>query len=511
MTSPSEKLAESLAELRVLQQEGRIAIQSSELKRHHRERLLKEGFIQRVMKGWYIPGRPDETAGESSTWYAAYWKFCVAYLNKQKESDWCVAPEQSILLHAENWTVPQQLLIRSSKARNQKTDLPYGTSLFETRAALPVEADLIVKAGVRLFSLPAALMTCPAAAFTKHPTDMRTALAMIQDATEILEKLLEGGHSTVAGRLAGAFRNTGQESIADDIVKTMKAAGYAVRENDPFATHSSYAFSGRERSPYVNRLNLMWQAMREPVIKHFPEAPGLPGGAKKYLKEVADIYTTDAYHSLSIEGYRVTPELIERVRVGDWQPDLYDEDRKQADALAARGYWQAFQKVEESIEKILEGASPGLTASADHRDWYRAMFAPAVTAGLLKATDLAGYRNGPVHIRRSMHVPPGREAVRDAIPALFKLLADEEHPAVRAVLGHFVFVYIHPYMDGNGRMGRFLMNTMMAGGGYPWLVIPVEDRAAYMTVLEAASVEGNIVPFTRFLSKLVTRRLTSLG
>ena len=90
------------------------------------------------------------------------------------------------------------------------------------------------------------------------------------------------------------------------------------------------------------------------------------------------------------------------------------------------------------------------------------MFAPSVTAGLLKPSDLAGYRNGQVFIRKSMHVPLNRDAVRDAMPAFFDLLREEEHPAVRVVLGHFVFVYIHPYMDGNGRMGRFLMNVMMA-------------------------------------------------
>jgi Fic family protein len=71
------------------------------------------------------------------------------------------------------------------------------------------------------------------------------------------------------------------------------------------------------------------------------------------------------------------------------------------------------------------------------------------------------------------------------------------------VLGHFIFVYIHPYMDGNGRMGRFLMNTMMASGGYPWLVVPVEQRAAYMEALEAGSVGGDIVPFTKFLAGFV--------
>ena len=73
---------------------------------------------------------------------------------------------------------------------------------------------------------------------------------------------------------------------------------------------------------------------------------------------------------------------------------------------------------------------------------------------------------------------------------------------MRVVLGHFFFVYIHPYMDGNGRMGRFLMNLMMASGGYPWTVVPVERRDEYMASLEAASVNQDIVPFARFIADL---------
>jgi Fic family protein len=60
------------------------------------------------------------------------------------------------------------------------------------------------------------------------------------------------------------------------------------------------------------------------------------------------------------------------------------------------------------------------------------------------------------------------------MPAFFDHLREEEHPGVRTVLGHWVFVYIHPYLDGNGRMGRFLMNVMLASGGYPWTVVPVD-------------------------------------
>jgi Fic family protein len=87
--------------------------------------------------------------------------------------------------------------------------------------------------------------------------------------------------------------------------------------------------------------------------------------------------------------------------------------------------------------------------------------------------------------------------------AMFDLLQDEKEPAVRIVLGHWLFGYIHPYPDGNGRIARFLMNAMLASGGYPWTVIRVEDRAAYMKALESASVQMNIGPFAAFIAARV--------
>jgi Fic family protein len=135
------------------------------------------------------------------------------------------------------------------------------------------------------------------------------------------------------------------------------------------------------------------------------------------------------------------------------------------------------------------------------------MSSPSVTAGLLRPADLAGYRNGPVLVRRSMHVPPSSEAVRDAMPVFFEMLTEEAEPSVRVVLGHFIFVYIHPYTDGNGRTGRFLMNVVLAAGGYPWTVIPLQRRDAYMAALEDASVRQNIAPFADFLAQLVEEGL----
>jgi fido (protein-threonine AMPylation protein) len=503
MTTPSEKLAESLKLLHDLQQQDHAVIRSSDLTRTHRERLSKNGFLQEVIKGWYIATQPEENTGESTAWYASYWPFCAAYLRHLKGDDWCLSPEQSLSLHADNWTVPKQLLVRAAKARNNITSLPYGTSLLDIRASLPKGDDIVEKNGLRLFSLAGALIACSPGYFRQSPMDMRAALSMVRDASEVLEKLLDGGHSIVAGRLAGAFRNIGYNEIAENIVQTMRAAGYDIRESDPFEAPSPILFFGRAPSPYVSRIRLMWQTFREPIIKRFPVSPGKPQAIEAYLKSVDDIYVTDAYNSLSIEGYRVSPELIERVRSGNWDPDADKHDNEQRNALAARGYWQSYKAVKESIRGILGGENAGDIVERDHRIWYRELFTPGITAGLLRPGDLAGYRNSPVYIRRSMHVPPSREAVRDSMPMFFQLLKEEPKASVRVVLGHFIFVYIHPYMDGNGRIGRFLMNAMLAAGGYPWTVIPLERREQYMSALESASVEQNIAPFTDFLANLI--------
>ena len=507
MAAPSEKLARSLQALKDLQDRGVVAIRSSDLGRIDRERLVANGFLQAVIKGWYIPSRPDEIAGESTAWYASFWDFCASYLNERFGTDWCLSPEQSISLHAGNRTVPPQLLVRSPKGDNKITELPHGTSLLSVRYNMPELRDIEIINGLCIYALVPALIDCSPRFFQLKPTDIRATLATITDASELLEKFLEGGHTTIAGRLAGAFRNLGRERIADDIVATMRAASYDVRESDPFETKPPIILSDREPSPYVTRMRLLWQAMREPVIEHFPKSPGLTNDIEGYLQHVDGVYVTDAYHSLSIEGYRVSADLIERVRNQNWNPENNEEDSEHRNALAARGYYQAFQVVRDSVTKVLKGKNPGTVVDDDHRTWYRELFAPSITAGLLQAADLAGYRNGPVYIRRSMHTPPNREAVRDLMPAFFDLLTNEPDPAVRVVLGHFMFVYIHPYMDGNGRIGRFLMNVMLAAGGYPWTVIPVEERNAYMAALEAASVGEDIVPFADFLGTLVKANL----
>jgi len=503
MATPAEKLADALDILHALQQRGLVAINTRDISTTYRQRLLKNGFLQEVLKGWYIPSSPQEQAGDSTSWYANYWDFCSAYLIDRYGDSYTISPDQSLQLHSGNQTVPVQLMIKAPAATNFKTDLPYHTSLFHMRGELPLNDFREQRNGMMVYNLPASLVFSSPLIFSQNPNDVRAALALIGDSSEVLRILLNGGHSTIAGRLCGAFRNIGRERIADEILKAMKAADYDVREIDPFETKIEVELSFKERSPYANRIRLMWNSMRTAVIAVFPSAPGLPKDKRSYLKAVEEVYVTDAYHSLSIERYRVTPELIEKVRTGQWNSEKNKEDRQQRDAMAARGYWQAFQVVQQSINKILDGANAGAVTDGEHQDWYRELFGPSVTAGIIKAGDLAGYRTSQVYIGGSKHVPLNGSALRDAMPLLFELLTGEPEASVRVVLGHFIFVNIHPYMDGNGRMGRFLMNVMLSSGGYPWTVIPVERRADYMSCLETASVTGDIIPFAKFIAELV--------
>ncbi|MDP3928323.1 MAG: Fic family protein [Bacteroidota bacterium] len=509
MVTPNMRFSEALKVLKSIQDRSIIGIHTSDIpKAIYRKILVKEGFIREVTKGWYIATNPAEKFGETTSWYSSYWDFIAQYLNHKYGDNWCLSADQSVLLHAGNWSVPHQILIRSPLGNNNPTPLPHNTSLFNLKTSLPPSNHIEVQRGIRMYKLQPSLIYCTTSVYSHSSLDARTALSLLRDASEVLPILLENGHTTIAGRLAGAFRNINRDDIANQIIETFKQAYYEIREDDPFHIKLSIDYNFRERSPYATRIRLMWMQMREIVIANFPSSPGLTESKQAFLKSIEDIYVTDAYHSLSIERYKVTPELIERVSSGKWNVKDNDEDKNQRDAMAARGYYQCFQSVRDSISTIIDGANSGKQVSNDHGKWYRELFDPSVASGLLKASDLSGYRNNQVYIGSSKHVPLNVDAMRDAMPVFFELLEQEPEASVRAVLGHFIFVFIHPYMDGNGRIARFIMNTMLASGGYTWTVIPLESRDEYMYTLEKASAEQNILPFVKFISYLVTESLS---
>src|ERR1700730_15410054 len=144
MAAPNEKLAESLDVLKVLQTEGRRVFRSDELSRVHRERLVENGFLQEVMKGWLISSTPDARQGDSTPWYASFWEFCARYCGERFGEEWHLSAEQSLWLQGEKTVIPEQVVVCSPKGTNHTNKLLLAPSLYDLKVPeMPTASDLV--------------------------------------------------------------------------------------------------------------------------------------------------------------------------------------------------------------------------------------------------------------------------------------------------------------------------------------------------------------------------------
>ncbi len=497
MNTPQQALAAALQ--RVRDRSTGEVVRGPDISPPDRRLLTKRGFLVEIIKGWYALTTPQAERGDTTFWHVHFWGFASVYLRHRFGPDYSLSAEHSLDLWTGNTQTPAQLIVIAVKGGTSTLQLPNHTSLliYADKKNLPKPTEILQ--GVQVMPLALALVRVSPGFFQHSATNAEIALRLVR-ADDLSRTILSNpGTTSAAGRLVGAFRHCGLTDPADRLAADLTAAGLDIKETNPFAAPPRLPAGLLFTSPHVGRLKALWQHMRPTVHALFPAAPGLMP-AEAYLNRLAEIYTHDAYNSLSIEGYQVTPELITRIASGEWDPEANGVDQAQVDAMAAKGYHAAFQAVTASLRAILQGKPAPVIINHDLPDWYRALFSPSVQAGLLPGYALAGFRNRAVFIRGSEHVPPPHEAVPELLDTLFELLAAEPSAGVQAILGHFFFVYIHPYSDGNGRIGRFILNALLASGGYPWTVIRVENRKAYMAALENASVRHDIGDFTRFVA-----------
>ena len=502
--TPNELLATSLNELRGITETGtRSVIRSDALSRVHRERLTKTGFVEEIMRGWLaVNSRPSDRRRVDAAWSTVYWEFIREYLSDRFGQDWCLSAESSVALWAENWSIAKQIIVRSPAANNQLVELPGNTSLYLLRVA--AVGDAVEHGGQRVMTKEAAVINSAKVSWTTAPTDLIAVIGSVRGSADLLRILLPNGMSTVAGRIAGALRHLGRGRDADEVLSSMAAAGYNVLEENPLDDRAHALLDTRKAAaPAATRIRNMWARMAPDAVAAIDVEATLINDIDGYMDEIEERYVADALNSLSIEGYQVSEELIERVRSGSWNPEEHAGDADARNAMAAKGYRLAFEEVKADIQKILEGAPSGELLSDRHQDWFRAMFQPSVQAGIIAAHRLAGYRDHNVYLRGSSHVPLPPHAIMDAMEALFECIGDEPDPRVKAVVAPFLFTYIHPFPDGNGRCGRFLMNTLLAEAGLPWTVVPLDQRDRYMAALEEASQHENIRPLATFIGELV--------
>ncbi|KAL5281647.1 FICD family protein [Megaselia abdita] len=108
------------------------------------------------------------------------------------------------------------------------------------------------------------------------------------------------------------------------------------------------------------------------------------------------------------------------------------------------------------------------------------------------------------------HIPPGPSDLTILMQRFEQWLNSDNvagmHPVKYAALAHYKLVHIHPFIDGNGRTSRLLMNLILMRAGYPPAIIPKQQRHNYYNYLQLAN-EGDIRPFVRFIADCTERTL----
>lgn len=218
----------------------------------------------------------------------------------------------------------------------------------------------------------------------------------------------------------------------------------------------------------------------------------LPPAALAKLTEQLDIEWT--YHSNAIEGntltLRETQLILERgLTVGG---------KSLREHFEVINHREAIRYVE-----ALAGSDEPLTP-------FHLRQLHALVMARIDGAEAGRYRSLPVRIAGTTFEPPDVLDVPSRMDAWAAWLRSEgaaAHPVTRAAQAHHRFVAIHPFLDGNGRTGRLLMNLVLMAEGYPPTIIPHTTRPQYYRVLARAD-RGDDRPLVNFVARAVERSLT---
>lgn len=504
-------LAKALSSLKKIQDKEGNVFKSDRLDTKSITVLRENNYLFPIVKGWYCIQNPSTGSGDTTIWYINAWSFFSKYLSDRfGKNGYCLNPHDSLMLHTEKNSIPKQLtLIIKNGASSSKTKLPNNMSLFsyEDRDNFPKNLDK--RRGVNIFTIEDVLCKSDNKSFISNPLEMEIALKSIRDVSSIINSLVSLKRmDTSAARLSGAYAHLGREDDAKNIRQTYSSlTGVKITPFNPFDLRKPiFGNIQLAKSPYASRVDALSQKYSARIKKSNNNLEPKDINIDTLLSELEDKYTQDAYHSLSIEGYKVTTKLIEKIKNGNWNPAQNEEDKQTRDALAAKGYFEAFEELKSTVLECLQSNEKiEKNISRLQSKLYQKLFLPSVQANILSPGNLIGYRDSAIYLRGSQHVPPPKEAVLDSMEKYFEVLEKEEDILSKVILGHFIFGFIHPYADGNGRVSRFIMNSILVSYGQPWIIIKKDERTRYMRALEQASNHDDILPFMELIVEKIGR------
>lgn len=228
----------------------------------------------------------------------------------------------------------------------------------------------------------------------------------------------------------------------------------------------------------VDSLKAQWDAARP-----------IPAALLEQLREDSEVLLT--YHSNAIEGNTLT--------LGETKAILLDGItiagkplREHLEAVNHREALRLMTRLAQTGTRLLETEVLEL-----HR---------AILTGI-QSEDAGVYRTVRVRVAGSMRIFPNPLKVPELMAAFVTDVNTlQAHPVVIAARAHYGLVAIHPFVDGNGRSARLLMNLLLLRHTYPPVLVPVELRARYYDALEAAN-NGDLEPFDALIAGVVIASL----
>ena len=202
----------------------------------------------------------------------------------------------------------------------------------------------------------------------------------------------------------------------------------------------------------------------EAIKKNFQKNWGkLPKSIKEKQKE--EIAITFTYNTNAIEGSTISEAEVRGIILDKESPKKDLRDVHEAEAHNAV-FLEMLEKRKSITNSLL-------------LEWHKKIFNKS-------KPELAGkYRN--YNVRVSSHIAPKHQEVKKLMNQLNRFIDKEKdniNPVELSAIVHYRFEKIHPFGDGNGRIGRLLMNHILWFAGYPILIIEYKNRNAYYRALE---------------------------
>ena len=169
------------------------------------------------------------------------------------------------------------------------------------------------------------------------------------------------------------------------------------------------------------------------------------------------------------------------------------------------------KSLKEHLEVINHSKAIDFVESLVHKPMIKELDVLNIHALILDRIDQenAGfYRRSAVRISGTDYTPPNAVKVPNLMQEVYRLLNIQRGKSIEtAALLHQKFVDIHPFIDGNGRTARLLMNLYLMRNGYPPVIILRAERKKYLRTIMQTRMENNITYFTNFVAKAVERSL----